>query len=256
MWPAVRHADRAPNAEAPLGEVEAVAHGPAEPVVRHPARSRLGVDAALQHEVLDQPADLVVGERRDDRRCAGRSTSAGRERRCTRRRPPRPGTSGRSGSGPRPGRGAASPRRARRGRIGTPRPGAARAGRRHRPHLRRAGRTAAAPAERRISSKRPARSSAGAPSSCHRLRATAGDARYSARSAGPTPPVGTKRTGERCGQRADRGRAAEQPGREQLDDLDAGVEGPHDLGRGRHPGQHRHAELAGSERPPHRSALG
>ena len=37
----------------------------ADAVVRHPADER-GVDAALQDQVLDQPADLVVGERGDD----------------------------------------------------------------------------------------------------------------------------------------------------------------------------------------------
>ena len=63
---AVGDAERAAHAEAALGEVEAVAHRPADPVVGHPANER-GVDAALQHQVLDQPSDVVVGERGDDR---------------------------------------------------------------------------------------------------------------------------------------------------------------------------------------------
>ena len=62
---AVGDADRAADAEAALGEVQAVADRAADAVVRHPADER-GVDAALQDEVLDEPADLVVGERGDD----------------------------------------------------------------------------------------------------------------------------------------------------------------------------------------------
>ena len=60
---AIGDADRAAHAEAALGEVQSVAHGAADAVVRHPADQRR-VDAALQDEVLDQPADVVVGEAR------------------------------------------------------------------------------------------------------------------------------------------------------------------------------------------------
>ena len=59
-------ADGAADAEASLGEVEPVAHLAADTVVGDPAHVRL-VDAALEHQVLDEPADRVVGQRRDDR---------------------------------------------------------------------------------------------------------------------------------------------------------------------------------------------
>ena len=49
------------QAEAALGEVEAVAHGAANAVVRDPSEQG-GVDAALQDEVFDEAADGVVGE--------------------------------------------------------------------------------------------------------------------------------------------------------------------------------------------------
>ena len=66
VWPRSETPTRAAHAEAALGEVEPVADGAADAVVGHPAHQR-GVDAALEHEVLDQPADLVVGERGHDR---------------------------------------------------------------------------------------------------------------------------------------------------------------------------------------------
>ena len=87
---AVGHAHGAADAEAALGEVEAVADGAADAVVGPPL-DEVGVHAALQDEVFDQVADLVVGEGGDDGGLAGRSSSAGRGRRCIRRRLPRPG---------------------------------------------------------------------------------------------------------------------------------------------------------------------
>ena len=60
---AVRAADRAADAEALLGEVEPDARGAADAVERHPLDVRQ-VHAALQHQVLQQPADLVVHEAR------------------------------------------------------------------------------------------------------------------------------------------------------------------------------------------------
>ena len=74
------------------------------------------VDAALQDEVFDQPADARCRPARSRRRSAARSSGAGHGRRCTRRRLPRRGTRASCESGPRRGRAAASPRRARRGR--------------------------------------------------------------------------------------------------------------------------------------------
>lgn len=57
---------RAADPEAALGEVQAVAHGTADAVVRRPVDEGR-VQAAAQDDVLEQPTDLVVGECRDDR---------------------------------------------------------------------------------------------------------------------------------------------------------------------------------------------
>ena len=62
---AIGHAEGAAHAEAALGEVEPVAHRPADAVGRNPA-DEARVDPSLEHEVLEQPADLVVGERGHD----------------------------------------------------------------------------------------------------------------------------------------------------------------------------------------------
>ena len=50
------------HAEAALGKVEPVAHRAAHAVVWNPVEQRV-IDAALQDEVFDQPADGVIGER-------------------------------------------------------------------------------------------------------------------------------------------------------------------------------------------------
>ena len=63
--PAVGHPQRASDAEAALGEVEAVADGTTDAVRGDPADEGR-VDASLQDEVLEQPPDLVVGKRGDD----------------------------------------------------------------------------------------------------------------------------------------------------------------------------------------------
>src|SRR5206468_2290612 len=60
---AIGAAERAADAEAALGEVEAVADAAADAVVGDPANVRL-IDAALVEAVLDQPSDGIVGERR------------------------------------------------------------------------------------------------------------------------------------------------------------------------------------------------
>jgi hypothetical protein len=62
---AVRIADSAANAEAALGEVEAVAHGAADAVIGTPL-DEVGRDAALHDKVLDEVTDLVVHEGGDD----------------------------------------------------------------------------------------------------------------------------------------------------------------------------------------------
>ena len=58
---AVGNADRAANAEAALGEVQAVADGAAHAVEGRPF-DEFGVHAALQNEILEQTADFVVGK--------------------------------------------------------------------------------------------------------------------------------------------------------------------------------------------------
>jgi hypothetical protein len=85
---AVGVADGATDAEAALGEVEAVAHGAADAVVLAPL-DEVGGDAALHDEVLDEVADLVVDEGGADGGLVDRSISAGRGRCCIRRRLPR-----------------------------------------------------------------------------------------------------------------------------------------------------------------------
>ncbi len=62
---AVGAADGRAHAEAALREVEAVPRAAADAVVRHEAHVA-EVDAALQQQVLEQPADRVVDECRDD----------------------------------------------------------------------------------------------------------------------------------------------------------------------------------------------
>ena len=64
---AVRASQRRAHAESALGKVQAVAHRAADAVVLDPLHMRL-IDAALQHQVLDQSTHRIVGERRDDRR--------------------------------------------------------------------------------------------------------------------------------------------------------------------------------------------
>jgi hypothetical protein len=56
--------DGTAETEPALGEVQSIADGATHAVVRAPADQR-GVDAALQDQVLDQPAHLVVDQRGD-----------------------------------------------------------------------------------------------------------------------------------------------------------------------------------------------
>ena len=71
---AVGAAERGADAEAAFGEVEPVADLAADAVVREPAEVRL-LDAALVDQILDQPPDGVVGQRRSRSPCAGRSSA-------------------------------------------------------------------------------------------------------------------------------------------------------------------------------------
>jgi hypothetical protein len=64
---AVGAAEGGANPEATLREVEAVPREAPDPVVLDPEEVRL-VDPALVDQVLDQPPDRVVDERRDHRR--------------------------------------------------------------------------------------------------------------------------------------------------------------------------------------------
>ena len=63
--PAVGHPDGAAHAEAALGEIEPVTHLAARSVERAPEHVA-GIDAALEHAVLDEPSDLIVDERCHD----------------------------------------------------------------------------------------------------------------------------------------------------------------------------------------------
>ena len=84
---AIGAAERRADAEAALGEVEAIAHRAADAVVLDPRHAL--VDAALKHQVFDEAADGVVGERSDDGGVQAEAALSARARRCTRRRPPR-----------------------------------------------------------------------------------------------------------------------------------------------------------------------
>ena len=61
---AVRAAQRGADAETSFSEIQAVAHGTADAVVRNPLGERV-VHAALIHQIFDEPADRIIGERGD-----------------------------------------------------------------------------------------------------------------------------------------------------------------------------------------------
>src|SRR5262249_17675753 len=60
--PAVRTAYRRTNAETSFGKIQAVPHAPSDSIVLDPADMRL-IHATLINQVLNQPADRVVGKR-------------------------------------------------------------------------------------------------------------------------------------------------------------------------------------------------
>jgi len=62
---AVGTSERRADAEAALGEIQAVADSATDSVVRRPSDVPLA-DAALQHEVFDKAANGIVGDRGDD----------------------------------------------------------------------------------------------------------------------------------------------------------------------------------------------
>src|SRR5260370_11092079 len=64
--PAIVTSQRCTHAESTLREIEAVARRAAHAVVLHPAHQRL-VHAALVNEILKEPPDRIIGERRYNR---------------------------------------------------------------------------------------------------------------------------------------------------------------------------------------------
>src|SRR6185295_4118829 len=58
---AIRHAHRAANAEPALGEVQSVAHGAPDAVIGTPL-DEPGIDTALQDEIFDETAHVIVGK--------------------------------------------------------------------------------------------------------------------------------------------------------------------------------------------------
>src|SRR6266849_666744 len=62
---AIRTTEGGAYAEAAFGKIQSVSHGAADAIVGHPAYVFL-TDAALQHEVFDQPANGIVCEGRSD----------------------------------------------------------------------------------------------------------------------------------------------------------------------------------------------
>src|SRR5687768_6029645 len=60
--PAVWYANRAANAESALGEIQTVAHRAAHAVIGPPFDERR-IHAALQNEIFNQSADVIVRER-------------------------------------------------------------------------------------------------------------------------------------------------------------------------------------------------
>ncbi len=59
---AVRTAQPGTYAKTALGKVESIAHGAAHAIIRSPDQMRK-IDAALQHQVFQQPTDGIVGQR-------------------------------------------------------------------------------------------------------------------------------------------------------------------------------------------------
>src|SRR5205814_7654561 len=52
----------AADAETPLREIQAVAHCPSDPIERNPL-DKFAANTALPNEILQQPADIIVGKR-------------------------------------------------------------------------------------------------------------------------------------------------------------------------------------------------
>src|SRR5215510_9446653 len=65
--PSIRAADSAANAEASFSKVQSVTYGSADAVVFDPTHMRL-IYASLKHQILHEPAHLIVRQRRHNRR--------------------------------------------------------------------------------------------------------------------------------------------------------------------------------------------
>jgi hypothetical protein len=58
---AIRTSDCTADAEASLCKVQAVAHGPTDPIVGAPLQ-KSGVDPALENEVLHEATNFIIGK--------------------------------------------------------------------------------------------------------------------------------------------------------------------------------------------------
>ena len=63
----VGNSECAPDAVAPLGEIETVTHGSAYSVIFHPFYQG-GINSALKHKVLNKTADFIIGKGGNRRR--------------------------------------------------------------------------------------------------------------------------------------------------------------------------------------------
>src|SRR5450830_1660245 len=246
---AIRDAHSAADTEPALGEVQSVAYGAADPVVRNPP-DELGVEAAGEDQVLDESADLVVGKRRDDRapqpECTPQPAGnvvlttalAGSERPGS-ANPPLAGVETEHDLTERhdviPALGGGTDGEG--GHQRTPSVWALAASCR-----------AASATARDVSTVIPEKSPDAMRSrgTIHEPPTAITDARsrYSCRLSGPTPPVGTNRTPpERRREGRDGGGAARGPGREELHGGQPQLERGLDLGRRHGTGQGEHAEL-------------
>src|SRR5215469_7806725 len=61
----IRAADGGAHSEPSLGEIQSIPHGSSDAVIFDPAHQRL-IDAALIHQILNEAAYRIIGERGDD----------------------------------------------------------------------------------------------------------------------------------------------------------------------------------------------
>src|SRR5205085_3485343 len=70
---AIWNAERAAHAKSTLGEIQPIADGSTDAIVRPPLDER-GIHSSLEDQVFNQPADIVVCKRRADRRAHPEAT--------------------------------------------------------------------------------------------------------------------------------------------------------------------------------------